>query len=32
MSGVLNRLPVASNHIDDGPGRIRMPWLGQIGA
>ena len=21
----------ASNHIDDGPGRMRMPWRGQIG-
>ena len=22
---------MASNHIDDGPGRMRMPWRGQIG-
>jgi hypothetical protein len=25
------RLPVASSHSDDGPGRIRMPWRAQMG-
>ena len=30
-SGEGRRVPVASNHIDDGPGRMRMPWRGQIG-
>lgn len=30
-SGAGSRVPVASNHIDDGPGRMRMPWRGQIG-
>ena len=30
-SGAGRRLPVASNHIDDGAGRIRIPWFSQIG-
>ena len=32
IPGTGNRRPSASNHIDDGPGRIRMPWSGQIGS
>ena len=30
--GTGRRLPVASSHSDDGPGMIRMAWLGQIGS
>ena len=30
-SGAGKRLPRASSHSDDGPGRIRMPWWLQIG-
>jgi hypothetical protein len=30
-SGTGRRFPLASNHIDDGPGRIRIPWPFQIG-
>ncbi len=26
------RLPMASSQIDEGPGRMRMPWFGQIGS
>ena len=29
--GAGNRRPRASNHSDDGPGRIRMPCRAQIG-
>src|SRR5216683_945121 len=29
-SGEGSRVPDASNHIDDGPGRMRMPWRDQI--
>lgn len=31
-SGTGRRAPVASSQIDDGPGRMRMPWPGQIGS
>ena len=31
-SGTGRRCPVASSHSDDGPGRIRMPCIGQIGS
>ena len=31
-SGAGNRRPTASNHIDEGPGRMRMPWPGQTGS
>ncbi len=31
-SGTGSRLPRASSHTDDGPGRMRMPWLVQIGS
>jgi hypothetical protein len=31
VHGTGRRAPVASSHTDDGPGRIRMPWFGQIG-
>jgi hypothetical protein len=31
-SGTGRRRPVASSHGDDGPGRMRMPWPGQIGS
>ena len=31
-SGTGRRLPVASSHRDEGPGRIRMPCIGQIGS
>ena len=31
-SGTGSRAPVASSHSEDGPGRMRMPWSGQIGA
>ena len=31
-SGTGSRLPVASSHSDDGPGRMRMPCIGQIGS
>ncbi len=31
-SGTGSRVPVASSHSEDGPGRMRMPWSGQIGA
>ena len=27
-----SRRPVASNHIDDGPGRIRIAWSGHTGS
>ena len=30
-SGDGNRLPLASNHIGEGPGKMRMPCRGQIG-
>lgn len=26
------RSPLASNHIDDGPDRIRIAWSGQTGS
>ena len=31
-SGTGSRRPSASNQSDDGPGRIRMPCIGQTGA
>jgi NADPH-dependent curcumin reductase len=31
VTGAGKRCPRASNHIDDGPGMIRMPWRAQIG-
>ena len=31
-SGTGRRCPVASSHSDDGPGRMRMPCIGQIGS
>ena len=31
-SGTGRRVPVASSHSDDGPGRMRMPCAGQIGS
>ncbi len=31
-SGAGRRLPVASNHIEDGAGRIRMPWFSHTGS
>ena len=31
-SGTGRRRPSASNHSDDGPGRIRMPCIGQTGS
>ena len=30
--GASIRSPCASNHMDEGPGRMRMPWFGQIGS
>ena len=32
MQGAGSLLPSASNQREDGPGRMRMPWFGQIGS
>ena len=31
-SGAGSRRPIASNHSDEGPGMMRIPWLVQIGS